>query len=317
MKVKLRRFQSEGTWDRLAAGQQLVLLRALYAEREAGARALLATDAQLVAWEEIEDYSWPPSWCVIRDGNRWFITLAGTTNLRQMGGHLLGTIAVADGPGPIPSIEGNVIEGRPNGAWAALWDTLWPDIRAKLPDDLAGHQVHLSGHSYGGALAQLFASRLMRAESADVQVMTFGQPRVWTKGYKGPIPEVCYLLASPYDPVFASPPSYNAVWVGQLYGDVGLGGIDVVRWQHYGEIVYLRADGADSPVKEQFEPTLPEDWVRAFRAGENGPFRETDFGVANEDYRHAELVKYGLLNEHNTANYMGRVAQSYYRRAGG
>lgn len=71
--------------------------------------------------------------------------------------------------------------GKAHKGIAAYLDSIWPDIKSTLTAiRTSGQSVWLTGHSLGGAMAVLAASRLS-AELPDISirgVATFGQPRV-------------------------------------------------------------------------------------------------------------------------------------------
>lgn len=281
----LRRFQIGNTWDRLAAAQQLCILLALYHDHREGVELLADGSAQILAWQLAGGFTWPPSWCVLKDQDeQFFIVLNGTTNVRQGGGHMQGAFITAE---PFRWSSGPGGQAYVNGAWAALWDTLWPDIRALLPADLRDRVICFSGHSYGGAVAQLFASYLLReVPEVRAQVLTFGQPRVWTPGYTGPIPAACYVLYSTEDPVASLPPFGLSLELNSAAMGFTPRVIQGLSWQHYGTVEQLGMDGSNSNAAW---PAVP--WP---------PFVERD-----------------RLQQHGVKNYFGRVAASYRRQLAG
>lgn len=310
----LHNFQAGPSWSRFAAAQQLCLLRAIYKDRRDGAASLVGTNARIRAWHQIANFSWPPSWAVIEQHPWYFVAIAGTTNLRQMLGHMRGAFAMIQGPGPLPSVEDNRPRGAPNGAWEALRPALWSDIKQHLPSNLSGVKVLISGHSYGAAMAQMLASTLLaETPGADVELMTFGQPRVWTRGYRGPVPQVCYLFCSQWDPVFVSPPDVHLVWLGNIGTDASLGGVDWIEWRHVGHCVYLNADGATELEGPERTWSFRVGWKLGGSVHDlfrTPPYRD---GWPVARYPGSALVSWGPQSEHFLDNYLGRVMQVYYR----
>jgi len=155
-------------------------------------RNLLGTDGQLIRLVH-QPTTWPPSYAVLRSGTgRYFVVIAGTTNVSQGVRHVAGTFwrdALPDG-------------SRVHGQWRGVEETLWEEIRPLLPEDLADGQYFISGHSYGGAVGQLMAERIATLTTpATVQLMTFGAARARTIGYEGPEPANHWRIASTNDAV--------------------------------------------------------------------------------------------------------------------
>src|SRR5262245_60637873 len=71
---------------------------------------------------------------------------------------------------------------RVHRGFANAIDSIWPKIHAQLStiqDPASGlHNLYLTGHSLGGALAQLCAQRLHDTGTFISGIYTFGQPRV-------------------------------------------------------------------------------------------------------------------------------------------
>lgn len=283
--MMLRPFSAGDTWDRVAAGQMLCVLIALYRERRVAIEALIGDDASIVHVQFYDNFSWPPAWVIIKQADAYYVVWCGTTNLRQLGGHIYGSFLYHG----VQQVFHEIItqnDGAPNGAWKEMVDTYWPDIRSHLPADLSQARLFFSGHSYGAAIAQLAAVKLMEDEGVEAQLLTFGQPRVWTKGYKGKNPRVCWLLASPNDPVFASPGDVDIIWFGIPGLPILGGGLSQVYWEHVGQVEFIGADGSADPKAPAPYPLPPK-------------------------------VSTSFIGEHSTSNYFGRVKLSYARQQAG
>ncbi len=65
-----------------------------------------------------------------------------------------------------------------HGGFARAADAIWPDIVASIKRWGGGRQVWLTGHSLGGAVAQLMGYNFHRVSTPVAGVVTFGSPRV-------------------------------------------------------------------------------------------------------------------------------------------
>lgn len=109
---------------------------------------------------------------------------------------------------PVKGVAGLVHEGF----WTAM-DSLWPDVLAevgkRLQSSAAGTRVYITGHSKGGAMANLAAMRLLNAQSVDSTVYTFAAAHpaneAFAADYDGKIDSTRYEYAD--DIVPHLPPS--------------------------------------------------------------------------------------------------------------
>lgn len=92
------------------------------------------------------------------------------------------------------------------GFWSA-WRSMAPAVEALLaahvPPDLG---LYITGHSLGGALAQLAAMELARDTLAGVY--TFGSPRVATEGFDEAVKAPHYRVVNAWDLVPSVPPAF-------------------------------------------------------------------------------------------------------------
>jgi hypothetical protein len=235
----------------------LLAVAALYWDRRDKLEALLGADGEVMAFVHQPD-SWPPSYAVLRTGNTYALAMAGTTNIApQVPGHIKGTFA-RQAP-----LEGCQVHGQ----WLQAWEEVWALVRPLLPNDLAGADLRLAGHSYGGALAQIGAL-LLAAEPQPpaVSVLTLGSARGVTEGYAGPVPTMWHLY-SDGDPVFKLPVNLSEVpftfhWVIPLVWRAFM-----PRWKHYGTSIPLGPGGRLGPGEAPPDPLPPN--VSLFPVGQH------------------------------------------------
>lgn len=286
----LRDFESNGDWDREAAAQQTIIVRALYENRQDIVEAMLAPAAEIIKWEFRGGWltPWPPSYCVIENAiNDFFVVIAGTTSLRQAGGHIFGSVLV-----PFVTLTGftsHMGTARPNYAWMKVAVDMWQEIRPVLPAVISTAHLHFFGHSYGGAVAAVTAEGVRREGALNVQCMTIGSPKVWTYGGLDFLPTVYYRLESEGDLVTASPPDTDLVAsfsnLNEIKAAAKLTQLVAARWQHQGVGVLLTADGSGVPSAPATFPV-------------------------------PEFVTDSFLANHTTANYFGRIVESWKRQVG-
>lgn len=261
--------------DVWAAVEQLALVACVYSDDRPHAAEIVGQGGEILAWVHRPD-TWPPSYALIRSGaGRYFLVVAGTTNAGQWAGHLQGTFGVLyrDGPAVV------------NGQWLAVWQQLRQDIAPLLPADPSTYTLHLSGHSYGGAVAHLGGIEWARDHGPDAaQVLTFGQPKVLTAGYTGPAPSAVWRVRSLQDAVGYIPTGSGLTWVLELASF--LWRQQTHPWTHYGPDVWLSADGTFNAVVYPAPSPLP-------------------VGVST-----------GPVGEHGLLNYWGRLRAHYLASPG-
>lgn len=187
-----------------------------------------------------------PSWGLGRDSEGTvYIVFAGTTNLRQMHAHLAGAAGV------------NYVEwDRETGVihldvqchpwWQLAWTTVGPDVIEALRGVTPFVNIRVTGHSYGGAVALLCAFHLARNfPSVKIELMTFAQPIVMSKGYSGALPESIVRVVTENDlvpslgpqvPFYMVPLGFLSKLVAKQFAPFG----------HFGQRVKLNQDGSTS-----------------------------------------------------------------------
>lgn len=249
-----------------ATAQVLAVTVAVYLNRRDSVEEMLGSDGTVAAFVYRPD-SWPPSYCLITqpEGPTWLV-MAGTVNTGQWLGHIQGTFgATAIRTG-----------GAVNGQWASVAAQVVEEIGPLLPAGPTRPPLCVGGHSYGGAVAQVIAYGLARNPAVGgTALISYGAPKCFEVGITDPAPDRQYRWRSMADPVPYTPPGQDEAaispWVRPALWQLG-----TLNWTHYGEDVWLAANGTSDPLAPLPAP-LP--------AG----------------------VSVGPLDEHLSLNYWGRL----------
>lgn len=261
----------EVTPDAAPAAQQLAIIACLYQNRRDLVEQLLGADGEVLVWHWF-DYSYPPSWCVIRSGaGRYFVVWSGTTSISHWAVHVSG----------LRGTPGGIVGGTVNYAWYRVWEGYMRDeIRAHIDAAPGPTSLHFSGHSYGAALAHIAAvEEQARYPALKVECLTFAQPKTYLGGQESRQPSKLYRLRSYYDAVPYTPPERKYFALLQFIPAVSWTNL-LLKWQHYG-IDYWIGPGGRFGVGEEAPDPLPP-------------------GVA-----------VGIVSEHYTRNYWGRLLAHY------
>lgn len=226
----------------------LAAVACAYEDNVAGFLALLGPGGELLQADH-RPQSWPPSYMLGRDAaGNVLLAIAGTTNVTQAYGHVLGSFAESSDAIGVPV----------NGQWASVADLLNLEFGDKIPSPPAG-KLLIAGHSYGAAVGHLLARRYAAAFGpGKVQLLTFGEPKALYGGATTAAPAAHWRVVSPADAVVPLPP---ATWEWLLLSAAG-GGLfasTLADWTHYGERQELNWDGAiNAPTPG---PDVPPAWV--------------------------------------------------------
>lgn len=185
--------------DLRAAQQQALLSCFLYGHRRDLCQRVFQghPDWSLLVWEA-DDATTVPNFFAGRQDDRFFIVITGTTNIRQMIGNVMGYVA-------LPYQYDSAVMA--NSFWQIMWQTIEPQLREALRDIGPTSTVHVSGHSYGAAVALLVAIDWARKHGpSKVEYMGFGCPNVLTGNYTGPLPNNRYRFSGLKDVVAILPP---------------------------------------------------------------------------------------------------------------
>lgn len=175
----------DGSPNWVAAAQQAALCNMVYYKNTAAMEAFLGADGSIVKWHPTEG-SWLPSVAILQSGpHRYFGVSEGTIGILQ---------ALAQGPYNIP-----VVYPRAPDNHGSLGGLFYYQAYLSLADDLARYipssdpltRVYFSGHSMGGAIAQVAGIEWARSfDPARVQLLTIAQPAFLCGSYTGPEPTV-------------------------------------------------------------------------------------------------------------------------------
>lgn len=221
-----------GGLDRFTAYWYVTIQHAIYAGNEDAIESLhVLAGASLVFLVEVPGMIVPVAWVGSFPGNRATVTVAGTTNWRQMCSQIMGSALTA-----IPPWAGRV--GFFHAVLAlAMWDELRPFLQGAATSSVA-----LNGHSMGGAVCQLLPT-LFAAESAILidNILTAGSPRTGNPAYAAAQSARYCRLTNANDPVPMLPPVEGVqlddiLW---LLPPAGVGG-----YFHFGTRFHLFVDGS-------------------------------------------------------------------------
>jgi len=218
---------NNGTPNIYALIEQVALVTCLYWNRQSHYEQIIAKGGggQVVRWV-FTPTVWPPSFAICRQGDRYFVSLADTTNETQWFLHFAGAFGEK-------YLDG---ETAVHAFWWKVWkDNLADQIINAIGIPATGKKIYAFGDSYGGALAQLLGNDyalLLNPES--VQVLTTGQPKPLCSGYEGPQASVHLRVAHPQDPVSVLPTvNFNASVERLIPGRFLFS--KPLDWIHYGD----------------------------------------------------------------------------------
>ena len=229
--------------NHLAMIEQLALIQLVYNSDVEGAKRAIGPENKLLAFR-VRRNTYPPSWFLIKtDDERWFIVVEGSTNSTQFVFHATGTYFRDDYP---PG-------GKVNGEFYGSWLKIWEEIKEDLGYQPTG-RIHLSGHSYGGAIANIGGYWLLKEDpNCDVEIMTFGAPRALTTGVNTRKPDCNWRVESADDAVPTVPPSTLNLFTLLSRDPVEWLDLQYI-WNHYGTPRVMQWDGSIGPTA----PSQPE-----------------------------------------------------------
>lgn len=238
-----------------AARQQLFLITAVYNDRRDVVTSYLGDAGEILSWQR-QSTSWPPSWVLVQTAeNKYFLAIEGTTNVNQALQHFWGSFGISAGGAPVAEV----------GPWQVVAEEMAEVLDEWLTPTSRNIELRISGHSYGGAIAQLLGNRYrgkMGPESS-IQVMTFGAPRAVSSLYTGPQPQQHWRVESTGDPVPTLPPGETV----PVLLDSALSWFfpeQAAVWQHRGTLVTLYERGnttlpnPDGPIPEGATDGIPQ-----------------------------------------------------------
>lgn len=213
--------------------EQATGVLAIYDNRRDLAENLLGVvgGGQVLAWQ-YQDTSWPPSWALLRQGNRLYLWIAGTVNFPQIIQNIVGVFGADNSP------FGN----RVHSFFKASANDLFTNILPNLPPDWMACDCFLAAHSYGAATALLLANSLRLAvPGMQVELMGFAMPKSMTLGFNGLFPQRFFCIQADGDAIPFLPP--NGI-LSAAQGPLGIWDIGIpITWTQYGEQFTLKSGG--------------------------------------------------------------------------
>lgn len=194
-----------------------------------------------------------PAIAFLRQGDHYLAWCAGTVNVNQWLGNVQGFLA------PAPWNDGVLVHGY----FKALADFFWEQGQSRLPPVAPGVRWTITGHSLGGAIAQILAVYLgQRYGTENVELLTFGQPKAFTEGLIEADLWARYVRVRVWgDPVPQVPPDRVLSW----FLSIGLPSAQLsvaFGWTHYGSGWMLNSGGILTPdAGLGFWQTVPGQWL--------------------------------------------------------
>lgn len=183
----------------------------------------------------------PTSVALLQRGDVVIIAVEGT-----VGGVQLAHEFLASHQGPVASVPGLV-----SGSFAMAAEGILPAVRRELDRIGPGVRVVLTGHSLGGAVAQVLAHQVAAIPGVSVDgVVTFGAPRVGNADFAAGARWPVVRLVNAGDLVTHLPPRLNPTISSVLLAPVPRMLLDVpaiASYEHAGQHVHVFPGGAVYP----------------------------------------------------------------------
>lgn len=188
-----------------------------------------------------------------RQGLHYYIWVAGTVNIDQWTGNVAGALT------PRPYANGILV----HSFFWLLAQQLIAGGESRLPTPADGIKFTVTGHSLGGAVAQILCIELGTRYGRDnVELLTFGQPKCFTAGLPGTQLWPTYVrVRVPQDPVPMVPPDRLLSFFLSLGIPSAVQSV-AYEWTHYGTGYQLGAGGTLSPdAGLAYWQTVPGQWL--------------------------------------------------------
>jgi Lipase (class 3) len=213
----------DGTPNAEAVLEQCAAFISIYYNRVADLANLIAIrgGGTILLFNSSPD-TWPPDFALFRQGNDLFVSIAGTTNTRQIVNELVGVYGQAFGNS----------QSQIHGFFNAVLGEILLALAATLPDDFQQCTLHFSGHSLGASTAYLLAIQYKTLyPNLPVHYLGFSPAKSLTSGYFGAQPDSSIFVSHPLDPVPLLPPN-NLITVAPVALGPLFFGIPAT-WRHY------------------------------------------------------------------------------------
>lgn len=188
-----------------------------------------------------------------RQGTHYYVWVAGTVNVDQWIGNVAGCLT------PRPYADGILV----HSFFWLLAQQLLVGGDSHLPASAPGIRFTVTGHSLGGAVAQILCIELGNRYGVDnVELLTFGQPKCFTAGLSGGDLWPTYIrVRVPNDPVPMVPPDqvlsfFLSSLVPSATQSVAF------EWLHYGTGYQLGSGPTLTPdIGLAYWQTVPGQWL--------------------------------------------------------
>lgn len=170
----------------------------------------------------------PPSYFIWHQGNDYSIVFDGSSNWLQI--YKLAQNSLID----------FAVEGYPlvNSFAAWLESEQRINIRSRLPINLSGKTLHVSGHSLGAWMSWLTSLRYVPIMgTTGVQLMTLGMPKLWSANPGNLRPQKLCAAFNQGDPAPYLPPYGVAIMLPATQNDYISS--DSIFWQHYNQVFQI------------------------------------------------------------------------------
>jgi len=236
------------------------LCASIYHENPAGIKQVADVIGAEVLASSIHLDEYQPDYTILWDKATCLVVMDGTTNFAQWIGHAASAVS--------PIIDNVIDEPVIASFFLGLTEVEGTINQVILP--LKPKQVIVCGHSYGGACAFIFARhREFLFPDIPIYVTTFGEPKSYTAGLKGNLPDQHLRLVawkptsnllfegtSQYDPVTYMPPGQLEFFgFGKLFTFAKI--VAALTPAHQGDEYLLQANGSLTYNTRSFLLSLP------------------------------------------------------------
>lgn len=227
--MPLQDFDLQNKPNKLAMIEQAFILLCLGKNHRVRLESWLATHrpgTAVVVWVH-RPAARHPSYCILRENQRLFVSVYGTTNFWPQ---VREEIAQAKGE----SIGGHVFE---HGYFQEVALAIMADIDRLYPD-ISSFQLNFASHSLGCGVSQIAGVRYQdKYPDMEVNLLCFAAPRAITVNDKRKHPKVWYRIAEPDDIVNDLPSKYIDFFLKGVQSRSVVPLVGIVNahvWEHYG-----------------------------------------------------------------------------------
>jgi hypothetical protein len=194
-----------------------------------------------------------PNIALMKQAGTYYVWIAGTMNVLQWQGNIIGASC------PVVFSQGILVQ-------QFFWNLSQELIalgQPYLPPPGTGAKFVVSGHSLGGACAQIIGLLLGQTYGkGNVTVLAISQPKAFTKGLNGADYWSTYVrVRVPGDPVPMLPPDSDLAFFLQYASNLATTSA-AFKWLHYGKGFLLGTDGSITPdMPVSYWEDVPGQWL--------------------------------------------------------